>query len=248
MISSQEPLKLIIDLGNSRAKVAGFSGSKIEWMEVIENPTPEKFVSMGIQRFDVSAGIISSVATSPEEYTALFPDMKWIILDENTPLPVINNYLSPETLGKDRIAAVAGARSLFPVKDILVIDAGTALTFDFISAGGVYSGGSISPGMSMRFRALNTFTHRLPLLEASEINYITGRTTTESILSGVINGIRIEIDGIIDEYRLLWPSLNVILTGGDTKYFEKILKNGIFAFPNLVLTGLNLILDYNLEK
>ena len=100
----------------------------------------------------------------------------------------------------------------------------------------------------MRFRALNTFTSRLPLLEASEINYITGRTTTESILSGVINGIRSEIDGIIDEYRLLWPSLNVIMTGGDTKYFEKSLKNGIFAFPNLVLTGLNLILDYNLEK
>jgi type III pantothenate kinase len=248
MNPSLEPVKLVIDLGNSRAKVAVYSQKELKWMEVIGNPKPEKFISSGIQRFDVRAGIISSVAANSEEYTALFPNLNWIVLDENTPLPVKNNYQTPGTLGKDRIAAVAGAHFLFPDKDLLVIDAGTALTFDFISASGEYPGGSISPGMSMRFRALNTFTHRLPLLEASEINYITGRTTTESILSGVINGIRTEIDGIIDEYKLLWPSLNVIMTGGDTKYFEKSLKNGIFAFPNLVLTGLNLILDYNLEK
>ena len=248
MNPDQEPYKLIIDLGNSRAKVAVYMCDDLTVVHSIEDPTPEKIYQLGLHKLPIATGIICSVAENPALYTALFPDLNWIILDYETPLPVINKYKTPETLGRDRLAAVAGAYNLYPGQNLLVIDAGTAVTYDFINHKGEYSGGSISPGLSMRFRALHTFTSRLPLLQTEEISYLTGCTTYESILSGVINGLRTEIDGIIDQYSFLWPSIQVILTGGDAKYFEKILKNTIFASPNLVLTGLKLILDYNLEK
>jgi type III pantothenate kinase len=247
MNPAQEPYKLVIDLGNSRAKVAVYLHDALTIVHTIDDPTPEKVYQLSLHKLPIAAGIICSVAENPALYTVLFPELKWVILENETPLPIKNRYQSPETLGKDRLAAVTGAYQLYPDQNILVIDAGTAVTFDFITRKGEYLGGSISPGLSMRFRALHTFTSRLPLLQAEEIGYLTGCNTRESILSGVINGLRTEIDGIIDRYILLWPSLQVILTGGDTKYFEKTLKNSIFATPNLVLTGLKLILDYNLE-
>ncbi|KAF0198272.1 MAG: type III pantothenate kinase [Bacteroidetes bacterium] len=248
MTHSLEPHKIVIDLGNSRAKAAIFCRNELTALHTIEEPTPEKLRALNLDRHNLKAGIISSVAGDPGSYMAVFPDLPWIELNASTPIPIKNNYQTPETLGKDRLAGVVAAHLLMPGLDLLIIDAGTALTFDQISRAGIYSGGSISPGMSMRFKALHTFTNRLPLLNSSEIDYLTGRNTQESILSGVINGIRAEIDGIIDEYRVSWPEISVILTGGDAYYFEKILKNNIFAFPNLVLTGLKLILDYNFEK
>ncbi|NTW23266.1 MAG: type III pantothenate kinase [Lentimicrobium sp.] len=248
MNSLPETLKLVIDLGNSRAKLAVYSGNELTELIVIENPSPEKIFAAGLEKHRITSAIISSVSDDPAPYVALFPAYQWFILDKNTPLPIRNNYLTPETLGRDRLAVVAGAHILFPGQDVLVIDAGTAVTYDIIDGNGVYEGGSISPGLSMRFKALHTFTRHLPLLKPQEIDFLTGRNTNESILSGVINGLRTEIDGIIDQYRLSRPSLCVALTGGDTIYFEKTLKNSIFANPNLVLTGLKLILDYNLEK
>lgn len=243
-----ETCKLVIDLGNSRAKVAVFTGNELTDLIVIENPSPERIFAAGLEKHRISSAIISSVSDDTTPYVAGFPAYQWLTLDANTPLPIRNEYLTPETLGRDRLAAVAGAHLLFTGKDVLVIDAGTAITYDIIGGNGVYSGGSISPGLSMRFKALHTFTRHLPLLEPKEIDFLTGRSTSESILSGVINGLRAEIDGIIDQYKLSRPSLCVALTGGDTIYFEKTLKNSIFAIPNLVLTGLKLILDYNLEK
>ncbi len=248
MNSVQEPYKLVIDLGNSRAKVAVYLNDELTVVHTIGDPTPEKIYQLGLHKLPIYAGIICSVTENPALYTVLFPDLTWVILESQTPLPIKNKYQTPETLGKDRLAAVAGAQFLFPGQDILVIDAGTAVTYDFINHKGEYYGGSISPGLSMRFKALHTFTSRLPLLQAEEISYLTGSNTRESILSGVINGLCAEMDGIIDQYKLSWLSLQVVLTGGDTKYFEKTLKNSIFASPNLVLTGLKLILDYNIEK
>ena len=248
MTSYQEPHKLVIDLGNSRAKTAVFNKNEIVTVFTIEDPSPDRLLSLGLDRFNMTAGIISSVSDNPESYMAAFPELSWIMLNAGTPLPIRNNYQTPETLGKDRLAGVVGGHLMKPGQDLLIIDAGTALTIDFISREGVYSGGSISPGLSMRFNALHTFTTRLPLLKYEEIDFLTGRNTHQSILTGVINGMRAEIDGIIDLYRISCPDVSVILTGGDTYYFEKILKNNIFAFPNLVLTGLKLILDYNFEK
>jgi type III pantothenate kinase len=248
MNSVQAPLKLVIDLGNSRAKVATYANGKLNVLQIVDDPTPEKLAQLNLESLPIVAAIISSVGGEPGPYLSLLPLAHWVILDHNTPVPLRNLYLTPETLGKDRLAAVAGAHHSFPDANILVIDAGTALTYDFITSKGEYLGGSISPGLSMRFRSLNTFTGRLPLLKANEIDYLTGRNTEESILSGVINGMRLEIDGIIEEYHQIWPKMKTILTGGDMIYFEKILKNGIFADPNLVLNGLKLILDYNFEK
>lgn len=248
MNPDQAPDKLVIDLGNSRAKIATFAHGEPDFITIIEEPTPEKMASLHLERLPLTAAIISSVAGDPQPYLDVLPHLHWIVLDHNTPVPVKNLYLTPETLGKDRLAAVTAAHFMFRDTNVLVIDAGTAVTYDFINSRGEYTGGSISPGLSIRFRALNTFTGRLPLLEKTEIDYLTGRNTEESILSGVINGIRLEIDGIIDEYRQTWPGMKTILTGGDTIYFEKILKNNIFASPNLVLNGLKLILDYNFEK
>ncbi|MCB9016119.1 MAG: type III pantothenate kinase [Lentimicrobiaceae bacterium] len=244
----QEPDKLVIDLGNSRVKVATFTNGVLDVLNIIENPTPEKLAKLDFSTHAFKAAIISSVAGDPQPYLKLFPDIQWIVLDHHTPLPIVNKYLTPDTLGKDRIAAVIGANQMFHNSNVLVIDAGTAITYDFVNCKGEYLGGSISPGMHIRFKALNTFTQRLPLLKKQEIDFLTGRNTEESILSGVINGIRLEIDGIIEEYKQTWPNLKTILTGGDTIYFEKILKNNIFAVPNLVLNGLKLILDYNFEK
>jgi type III pantothenate kinase len=248
MTHSTEPHKIVIDLGNSRAKAAVFCQNEVIALHTIEEPSPEKLRALNLDRYNLNAGIISSVAGDPGMYMSVYSDFPWIELNAGTPLPIKNNYQTPETLGKDRLAGVVAAHLIKPGQDLLIVDAGTALTFDLISRSGIYSGGSISPGMSMRFKALHTFTNRLPLLNSREIDYLTGHNTQESILSGVINGMRAEIDGIIDEYRVSWPDIFVILTGGDTYYFEKILKNNIFAFPNLVLTGLKLILDYNFEK
>lgn len=248
MIPDQNPDKLVIDLGNSRAKVATFAPGAHATVIIIDEPTPEKLARLHLENLPLKAAIISSVAANPQPYMDILPQLSWITLDHNTPLPIRNLYLTPETLGKDRLAAATGAYHLFSDTNILVIDAGTAITCDFITSKGDFLGGSISPGLSMRFRALNTFTGRLPLLQTTGIDYLTGRTTEESILSGVINGIRLELDGIIDEYSQTWPKMKTILTGGDTNYFEKILKNNIFASPNLVINGLKLILDYNFEK
>lgn len=240
--------RLIVDLGNTRAKLAVYEDEQLVLLETAENPDPEKLKALLPVQFIPSGAIISSVAGDPGPYMKALGNFRWINLDYDTPLPFTNHYLTPETLGRDRIAAVAGARHLFPGSDLLVIDMGTAITFDFINGQGEYKGGAISPGLTTRFRALHNFTKRLPLLNPVEINYLTGRTTDESILSGVINGIRAETDGIIEEYLHLYPQLKIILSGGDMFYFEKKLKNNIFATPNLVITGLKQILDYNLEK
>lgn len=240
--------KIIIDLGNTRAKVAIFSGKELEQLEILNSPTPEQLSELAITRSNFDAGIISSVSADTLPYRNLFPTIDFIQFSSKTPIPVTNHYLTPETLGADRLAAVVAASELYPGNNVLVIDAGTAITFDFINHKNEYKGGSITAGISMRFKALHTFTGRLPLIEADLPQFLTGRTTQESILSGVINGTSAEIEGMIQKYRQLYPDLVTLITGGDMFYFEKKMKNNIFAVPNLVLYGLNLILDYNFEK
>jgi type III pantothenate kinase len=169
------------------------------------------------------------------------------LFSQNTSLPIINKYRTPETLGKDRLAGVVGAQHLLPACDILVIDAGTAITYDFITSSGEFIGGSISPGIAMRYKALNTYTDRLPLLNYYDNAKLIGDDTSTSIFSGVLNGAVAEMEGIIQQYREVYPGIKIILTGGDHNYFDKRLKIKTFAAPNLVLEGLNLILDFNIE-
>jgi len=241
-------MKLVIDIGNSFVKSAVFDGLKI----VELNKSPEFSVQELSVLLDKYKLIDSAILSSVRKNTGtieLFLDQKlhFVSLESKTPLPFKNSYATPETLGKDRIAAVAGAQSLYPEQDVLVIDAGTSITYDLLTAKGEYLGGGISPGLQMRFDALHTLTSKLPLVEANynkEINLI-GNSTKKSILTGVQNGVLQEVDGIIERYQSDFPGLKIIICGGDNKYFDKYLKNNIFAAPNLVLQGLINILQFN---
>jgi type III pantothenate kinase len=148
----------------------------------------------------------------------------------------------------DRLAAAVGARELFPDRDLLVIDAGTAITLDLIEANGTFSGGNISPGLRSRFRALHEFTQKLPLIEESDQWPLIGQSTEEAIRAGVINGIIFELDGMIDQLKKKYPNIQPVLTGGDAGFFERRLKNPIFVKFEITLIGLNRILEYNVEK
>ena len=148
----------------------------------------------------------------------------------------------------DRIASACGAFQLFPRENTLSIDAGTCITYEFTDADGNYRGGGISPGLNMRFKAVHTFTAKLPLISAKQNAPLVGNTTETSIQSGVINGLIAEIDGIIDRYQREFGAVRVILCGGDTRFFENQLKASIFASPELVLIGLNSILNYNVTR
>ncbi len=242
-------MNLVLDFGNSLYKLATFSNNEIvayEEFEYLDAQTLRKWVG-DMKKY--SGAIISSVRNYDSEIDRFleqhFPLIK---LNQETPIPIVNKYGSKNTLGKDRIALAVAGRFVFPDKDVLVIDAGTCITYDFVTASGEYLGGGISPGMQTRFRALATFTDHLPLLTYKENVSLIGSNTEESMLTGVINGTIAEIDGIITQYREKFPGIMVIISGGEAIYFDKRLKNNIFAFPNLVLKGLNLILKYNFEK
>lgn len=167
------------------------------------------------------------------------------MLDHKTPVPINNRYLTPETLGFDRLAAAVGAATVYPGANVLAIDAGTAITYEFVDAQNNYRGGNISPGMEMRFRALHHFTGKLPMIESKMPVSFLGNTTSEAIKAGVIEGMIFEIDGYINTLKKSHHDLKIIITGGDAIFFDKKLKNSIFVNLNLTLHGLNRILRHN---
>lgn len=239
-------MNLVIDIGNTQAKLAVFDKDTVVHYERTKNLNLSDYYNFRKNAPPYDAAVLSSVGIyDPDVRAELGKLPVFIELNEKTPLPVKNSYRTPETLGKDRLAAAAGAAGMFSGKDLLVIDAGTCITIDFIDKKGVYYGGSISPGIEMRFKALHTFTTQLPLVNRVDRVPVTGRSTSESIASGILNGIIGEIDGMISHYVSEYPDLKVIITGGDAEYFDKRLKNNIFALPKLVLIGLNRILEYN---
>ena len=193
--------------------------------------------------------ILSSVkAPSPEVIKTLQNKCEiFIELDAHTPLPIENRYSTKNTLGKDRIAAAVGAFDLFPGKNLLVIDAGTALTYDIVNQSGQYLGGNISPGLDMRFMALHQFTGELPLVKQGQIDKFYGTSTEEAIRGGVQNGIIFEVDSTINAFKDYYTNLQVIITGGNADFFDKKLKNSFFVHLNLIALGLNRILEYNGE-
>jgi len=243
-------MNLIIDQGNTVSKFAVFKKGEII-MRFIEPELNVAILQTILKKHpEISECILSSVA----QYSADIPLFlrerlsNLIILNPQTPLPIINNYSTKETLGYDRIADAVGACTVFPGKNVLIIDAGTAITIDLLTSKGEFYGGNISPGLDLRFRALHEFTKRLPLIKKDEEYPLLGKSTMEAILSGVINGAVFEVDGYIDILKSQYNDLKIILTGGDINFFDKKLKNSIFAHSNLNLTGLNRILEYNVEK
>jgi len=239
----------VIDIGNSRSKLAVFKDNQQVDVTVYDNDISIDEVNKYLKKYvDVNSVILSSVVKHSLDLVDISP--VYIELNSDTPLPIKNLYKTPETLGPDRLALVVGANNKFPNENILIIDAGTCITYDFINSQNQYLGGSISLGINMRFQALNNFTKKLPLLGTDEpwkIGEVIGENTDESILSGVLNGVLAEVKGVITSYRNEFPNLELVLTGGDLEFFENELKSDIFADPFLILKGLNEILNYNVK-
>lgn len=238
--------QIAIDVGNTRIKYGVFKGADL--IQVGQVYQLDDLPAI-VDRYSVRHAILSSVRhLEDQDWTHLFVTGTVVILSAKTPVPIINNYATPLTLGVDRLAAVVGASSLYRQQDCLVIDAGTCITYDFVDRNAAYHGGSIAPGLAMKYKALHTFTGKLPLVEQNEQNVLVpliGRNTIECLRSGVLNGTLAEVAGLIAEYKQKSPDLINVLCGGDASFFEKSLKARIFVEPNLVLIGLNVILNYN---
>jgi type III pantothenate kinase len=238
-------MNLVVDYGNSSAKVAIF-----DQLRLIEKHTFSSLDELKhfLQHADAENLMISSVNADAQDLISWAVKAKQkFMLTHQLPLPINIVYSTPHTLGVDRIAGSCGALQLFPGLDSLVIDMGTCITYDFTDSKGNFHGGGISPGLMMRFNAVHTFTVKLPLVKPADNPALIGDSTETSIQSGVINGIAAEIDGIIDRYRAQYPGLKVILCGGDAPFFENKLKASIFASPELVLFGLNSVLIHNVS-
>lgn len=245
-------MNLIIDIGNSQSKAALFSADKLKTLTCVRGEiTTSKLKKFVDTKGKIDAVILSSVINHlPSLNQFLSKKFNFIELNTATRLPIKNLYESPGTLGKDRIANAAGANFLFPDQNILSIDAGTCIKYDFVNSKNQYLGGAISPGIEMRFQALHHFTAQLPLVEKFNLNTnLVGKNTNESIISGVQNGVNAEVSGIINRYKEKYKNVIIIFTGGDHHSFKNFVskKNRIFAVPDLTLLGLNTILNYNNE-
>ena len=228
-------MNLAIDIGNSLAKLAVIeNGQVVDFLKLDANPA-------------IDAAIAISCRTADSEVESLLRRRlrRFLRFDRSVPVPIENRYATPETLGPDRLAAAVGAWTLYPGRNILIVDFGTAITIDFVSERGEYLGGNISPGADTRFRALNRFTDTLPLCSFPQQEKPTLLGNSTAIESGVVNGIVYEIEGYIRDLEQRYEDLRIVFTGGESDFFAKRLKNTIFATYDLVAYGLNRILEYN---
>ncbi|MFN8347925.1 MAG: type III pantothenate kinase [Spirosomataceae bacterium] len=240
-----------VDLGNTFAKIGFFENNTL--IKALYKVPVEELTDRLRESLPKNA-ILASTGLDTQLYADFLQQagVRVVQLSPSLPLPIGKEYDTPQTLGADRLAAAAGAKALFPQEACLVIDMGTCITYDWVSAGGIFQGGIISPGLRMRFRAMHTFTKRLPLIDITAESFsgfpaLIGKSTHTAMQSGAFNGLLAEMDGIIDRYRSERGECQVLLCGGDAPLFENSLKNRIFAAPNLVLAGLNRILQYNIN-
>lgn len=237
-------MDLVVDVGNTSVKAALFENNGIHKVIRVKNAFDD--LRSELEKYGIERMIVSSTRDNVQEVSVYWKDdFPVVALDHNLPLPIEIAYKTPETLGKDRVAACVGARFLQPEGPLLSIDIGTCITFDLLTADNEYLGGSISPGVELRYRAMHEFTAALPLVDDREVNHPFGYDTTTSLSTGVILGIADEIEGRIGRYEDMFPGLKTILTGGDARYFVNHVKKKIFANQNLVLIGLHKILKYN---
>lgn len=243
-------MNLTIDLGNTYAKTGLFKAGKL--IETNWKLSYDELVNY-VQTIRPQRIMVSSVSYSEEQLKEEFSDItsEIYLLKNTTPVPLTKLYDTPETLGADRVAAAIGARVLYPQNNCVVIDMGTCITYDLVDIEDNFHGGIISPGVRMRFKAMNTFTQRLPLLEPDGIPdgipTLIGKSTKHAMQSGVMNGLLAEINGLIEEYNKVLTNINVIFCGGDASNFANRIKYPNFVIPELVLIGLNRILEYNVK-
>lgn len=242
-------MNLIIDIGNTRVKAAVYDIRSLQQKYIFPLP---KFnldcIKLIETDYPIDKYIITNSGSIDENVkNYVISKSTHIFFDANTPLPIQNDYATPSTLGKDRLAGVVGAKSIFPSEHCLVIDCGTCITFNFITKENVFIGGSITPGLEMRFKAMHEFTAKLPLVKKGNPEDFIAKDTENSLRVGAQIGLLFEIERFIEEYTQRFGKIRTLLTGGDAEYFAKYLKNKIFAPANLTLTGLNIILNFNTQ-
>ena len=242
-------MNLIIDIGNTVAKLAVFEGDEL--VEIVHSSNHSlDCLPLLCSKHAIQQGIMASVIKLTDTIRKQVAQLPFhlIELTYQTPIPIHNYYKTPQTLGMDRLAAVVGANYLKPGKNLLVIDAGTAITYEFINENAEYFGGNISPGVRLRFKALNTYCEKLPMTDAKGDLPEFGYDTPTAIRAGVLRGIEFEIKSYIQWMRERHPGLLVFLTGGDCFTFDTHLRSIIFTDKYIVLKGLNRILNYNNDK
>lgn len=238
-------MNLVLDVGNSLLKIALFEKSElIHKLKFSENY--KKNIEDIISKYKVTHSIISNVGRIDDSIINILKESTNLLLVSNQlKIPFKNLYKSKNTLGQDRLALVSAAAFNFPNENVLIVDVGSCITYDFKNNNNEYLGGGISPGILMRFKSLNTFTSNLPLIDFDSIYQLIGNNTKNSIISGVVNGTILEINGIIQQYREEFKNIRIILTGGDSNFLLKRIKNTIFADRNFLLIGLNKLLEDN---
>ncbi|HJS01390.1 MAG TPA: type III pantothenate kinase [Flavobacterium sp.] len=241
---------LTIDVGNTRIKAAVFEGDTVLEAFVFDKTALEKEVKIILKKYQSIAHlVVSSVGDVEKQSFLVFKDeVRVHFISHEDIFPFVNNYGTPKTLGIDRMVLAAGATLLYPNQNRLIIDAGTCVTYDFVDENNVYQGGAISPGLRLRYESLHQFTAKLPLLSLQNPEAYVGKSTSESIHSGVVNGLVYEIDGFIDEYKASGSKIIIILTGGDADFLAKRLKNTIFANSNFLLESLNQTFQYKIKN
>lgn len=241
---------LTIDVGNTRIKGAVFEDNVLLEGFVFMKTEHEKNIQSILKKYKkITHLVVASVGyLEKDSFLHYNNSLKVHFISHNDPFPFINHYATPQTLGIDRMVLAAGATIQFPKQNRLVIDVGTCVTYDFIDDKDVYLGGAIAPGLRLRYESLHNYTAKLPLLESKSPDSFIGRSTAESIHSGVVNGFVYEIDGFIDEYKAHYSNFIIILTGGDTDFLAKRLKNTIFANSNFLLESLNQTFQYKIKN
>lgn len=235
-------MNLCIDIGNSFTKLGIFEGEKLLLFRSLEKLLIRDLLKLR-KTYAWTRVILSASGRIPMYFLRhLKKNYFFIELDQKTKVPFVNTYKTPKTLGRDRIAGVAGAQVLFNKRNCLVIDIGTCITFDIIDHTGTYQGGNISPGVELRLKAMHTFTSNLPLVNRGKLDKLIGNSTTSALQIGATGGALHEIKSFIESAKKEYKGLNVILTGRDAHFFADKLKTKIFVNPNLVLIGLNQIL------
>ena len=241
---------LVIDVGNTRIKAAVFEDATLFEIFVFSKIELQKNIENILKKFEkITDLIVSSVGdVEKQSFLAYNNILNVHFLSHEDSFPFHNCYATPKTLGIDRMVLAAGATLQFPSQNRLVIDAGTCVTYDFIDEENNYLGGAIAPGLRLRYEVLHNFTAKLPLLSLESPKDFIGTSTSESIHSGVVNGFVYEIDGFIDEYKARYSNFIIILTGGDTDFLAKRLKNTIFANSNFLLESLNQTFQYKIKN
>jgi len=242
-------MNICIDQGNSRTKVALFNAEG----KMVKNFVYKSFTSSDAERlfqlYPIENSIISSVVNLESSMVNALNRLSklFVLFDHHTPVPIINDYLTPETLGQDRLAAAVGASWLCPKENLLIIDVGSAITYDFVSEDGHFLGGNIAPGLKMRFTALRTMTKKLPQVEVDEqeLMPLYGQKTRDAIASGVVRGIIFEVKGYMRVMQERTAHFQTFLTGGNAPYVLNSVKDNLIYQKQLVLIGLNRILEYN---